>query len=77
MEVLSLADNYISSLEDLSGLARLRDLNAARNDVARAGGALGACAALTRLNLAANRVASFQVRAGAARGGRPTASKHL
>jgi hypothetical protein len=62
LEALSLADNYLTALEGLGGLAALRCLDAARNDVAALGGALDGCAALRRLNLAANRVASFEAR---------------
>jgi hypothetical protein len=63
--VLSLADNYISHLRGLAPLRQLRELNAARNDISEAATALAGCGQLAVLNLAANRIASFQVGARA------------
>lgn len=60
LEVLSLADNYISKLEGLGDLGRLRDLNLARNDLVTVGGVLGRCRELSTLNLAANKLSSIQ-----------------
>lgn len=71
LEVLSLANNYISRIEGLSGLPRLRELNLASNEVSAAAVPLAGCGALTVLNLAANCVATFQVRpSGGVRGAR-------
>ncbi|GBF89449.1 hypothetical protein Rsub_02021 [Raphidocelis subcapitata] len=60
LEVLSLANNFITRIEGLSGLPRLRDLCLASNEIPAAAAPLAGCGALTALNLAANRVATFQ-----------------
>jgi hypothetical protein len=62
-QVVSLADNYISTLEGLGSLRKLRDLNLARNDISHIGDALSANTALQVLNLADNNIGSFKVRA--------------
>lgn len=61
MQVLWLADNYIRSLSGLSKLGQLRQLNMACNDISSIGTALLANTALNSLNLADNKVSSFQV----------------
>ncbi|KAF8068426.1 LRRC9 [Scenedesmus sp. PABB004] len=71
LEVLWVSDNYLSSLAGLGGLTALRELHAARNDVATLGDALAGCTALSALNLADNRISSFQARARR-RGRRPS-----
>lgn len=58
--MLHLADNYISRLEGLEGLGRLRHLNVAANDIRHLPDSLLALTGLTALNLAANRIASFK-----------------
>jgi protein phosphatase 1 regulatory subunit 7 len=60
LEVLHLADNYISVVEGVSRLTRLRELNLARNDIAHVGDALAANTALQVLNLSDNRIGSFK-----------------
>lgn len=59
-QVLNLNDNYISRIEGLDGLVKLRDLQLARNDIATLPHSLLQHTALTSLNLADNRLASFK-----------------
>ena len=46
MQVLGLADNYITVIEGLDSMPLLRDLNLARNDIALVGESLSHCTAL-------------------------------
>ncbi len=61
MQVLWLADNYISRIEGISHLSKLRELNLARNDISHVANTLDANSALQQINLADNRISSFQV----------------
>ena len=62
VQVLWLADNYISSISGLDQLGRLQELNLARNDIAQIGSSLLAVSSqLTSLNLADNHISSLQV----------------
>lgn len=63
LQVLWLADNYISFISGLSNLVRLKQLNLARNDITSIGSTLLPNTALTSLNLADNKLSSFQVSA--------------
>jgi Leucine-rich repeat (LRR) protein len=60
--VLWLADNYISSIQGISQLTSLQQLNLARNDVALIGSSLQQNSGLTSLNMADNQISSLQVR---------------
>lgn len=40
LQVLWLGDNYLTAIEDISTLTRLRDLNLARNDISVIGDSL-------------------------------------
>jgi hypothetical protein len=62
VQVLWLADNYISSITGLSQLAGLWQLNLARNDITVVGNSLQQNTDLTSLNLADNRINSMRVR---------------
>jgi Leucine-rich repeat (LRR) protein len=61
LQVLWLADNYISSLSGISALQQLQQLNLARNDISSIGSSLLSHTALTSLNLADNKISNFQV----------------
>jgi Leucine-rich repeat (LRR) protein len=61
LEVLSLAHNYITHLDGLAPLRSLRGLDLAANDLRGVWRSLDRCQRLQSLNLAANRIASFQV----------------
>lgn len=61
LQVLWLADNYISSLSGISALQQLQQLNLARNDIGSIGSSLLSHTALTSLNLADNKISNFQV----------------
>lgn len=60
LQVLWLADNYISSITGITQLSTLRELNLARNDIAVIGSNLQ-LSSLTSLNLADNTISSMQV----------------
>jgi Leucine-rich repeat (LRR) protein len=60
LQVLWLADNYISSLTGISALQQLQQLNLARNDISSIGSSLLSHTALTSLNLADNKISNFQ-----------------
>jgi hypothetical protein len=62
LQVLWLADNYVSSLTGIEQLAELQELNLARNDIGRIGSSLLPSSRLTSLNLADNQISSLQVR---------------
>lgn len=61
MQVLWLADNCIASLNGLSTLGRLRELNVARNDILYINDCLSENTSLEVLNLADNCIGSFKV----------------
>jgi Leucine-rich repeat (LRR) protein len=61
LQVLWLADNYISSITAISQLCNLRELNLARNDIAVMGSNFQLSSRLTSLNLADNNISSLQV----------------
>lgn len=61
-QVLSLANNSITSLEGLGSLEKLRELNLARNDILLIGDRLASNTSLEVLNLADNSIGSFKVR---------------
>lgn len=61
LQVLWLADNYISSIAGLSQLTGLHQLNLARNDITVVGNSLQQNTGLSSLNLADNRVCSMRV----------------
>lgn len=61
MQVLWLADNYISSIAGIDQLAGLQQLNLARNDIAQIGSSLLPSSRLTSLDLADNQISSLQV----------------
>lgn len=61
MQVLWLADNYITSLSGLGSPQQLQQLNLARNDISTIGSSLLTHTALTSLSLADNKISSFQV----------------
>lgn len=63
-QVLWLADNYISSIQGVSRLTNLQQLDLARNDIALIGSSLQQSSGLTSLNLADNQISSLQVRCG-------------
>lgn len=62
VQVLWLADNYISSIAGLSQLVGLKQLNLARNGITVVGNSLQQNTGLTSLNLADNRISSMRVR---------------
>jgi Leucine-rich repeat (LRR) protein len=68
LQVLWLADNYISSLSGLSALQQLQQLNLARNEISSVGSSLLSHTALTSLNLADNKISNFQVQARSSAG---------
>jgi hypothetical protein len=61
LQVLWLADNYISSITGISQLSNLHELNLARNDIAVIGSNLQLSSRLTSLNLADDNISSLQV----------------
>lgn len=61
LQVLWLADNYISSITGISHLSNLQQLNLARNDIALIGSSLQQSTRLTSLNLADNHISCLQV----------------
>ena len=56
-----MADNYISRIEGVGSLLKLKDLNLARNNLTSVGDALPANTALEVLNLSDNNIGSFKV----------------
>jgi Leucine-rich repeat (LRR) protein len=62
LQVLWLADNYVSSLTGIEQLGDLQELNVARNDITQIGTSLLPSSRLTSLNLADNQISSLQVR---------------
>lgn len=61
LQVLWLADNYISGITGISHLPNLQQLNLARNDIALIGSSLQQSTRLTSLNLADNQISCMQV----------------